>query len=470
MTGSLVWPRIRAIVGGRVIDPAVGLDEIADVLIADGRIDSIHRGAGAGLPPEDTLNAEGLIVAPGFVDLHTHLREPGREDEETVETGSAAGVKGGFTTLCCMPNTEPAIADQETVRFVVDRARSAAGRVHPIGAITKDRRGEALAEIAEMVAAGAVAFSDDGSPVANAGLLRRAMEYARMFDVTLVSHCETPDLSRNGVMHEGFISVKLGLRGIPAISEEICVARDIALARATGCRIHIAHVSTAGSVEIVRSAKAGGVPVTAEVTPHHLILTDDLIARDFDPFLKVNPPLRAQRDVDALRQGLIDGTIDCIATDHAPHAEQEKDGEFDLAPFGMIGLETALGVCQKALIGTGLLDWPTLIDCLTSRAANVFRLNAGRLAPGAPADVVCFDPQAAWTVSVPTLISKSKNSPYIGWTLHGLVYFTLVEGRLVYRHTASVPETTAPSVASGRTSARSRGSVPARDAGATSHR
>ncbi len=423
---------IRAIVGGRVIDPASGYDGVADVLIANGKIEQIKPNSGADPGDPAVFNASGMIVAPGFVDLHVHLREPGREDAETVESGSAAGVRGGFTTLCCMPNTEPPIADQAMVRFVLDRAKAAPGRVHPIGAITRNRQGEVLAEIAEMVGAGAVAFSDDGAPVSNAGILRRAMEYSRMFDVPLVSHCETLDLGRDGVMHEGLISFKLGLRGIPAISEEICVARDIALARSTGARLHIAHVSTAGSVEIIRRAKAEGVRVTGEAAPHHLILTDDLIAKDFDPLYKVSPPLRPQKDVDALRQGLLDGTIDCIATDHAPHAWQEKDGEFDLAPFGMIGLETALGVCRRALIDTGLMEWPLLIDCLTRRAADTFGLVVGRLIPGAPADVVCFDPDAEWTVSEDTLHSKSKNSPYLGWKLNGVVRSTLVEGHLVF--------------------------------------
>ena len=423
---------VRAIAGGRVIDPASGHDGVADVWIADGRIERIAPSSGTGRNDPAVFDATGLIVAPGFVDLHTHLREPGREDEETVESGSAAGVRGGFTTLCCMPNTEPAIADQGMVRFVLDRALAAPGRVHPIGAITRGRQGEVLAEIAEMVGAGAIAFSDDGAPVANAGLLRRAMEYSRMFDVPIVSHCEIPDLARDGVMHEGLVSAKLGLRGMPAISEEICIARDIALARSTGARLHIAHVSTAGAVGIIRAAKAEGVRVTAEVTPHHLILTDEIIARDFDPLYKVNPPLRTQNDVAALRQGLRDGTIDCIATDHAPHAWQEKDGEFDLAPFGMIGLETALGVCRRALIDTGLMEWPMLIDCLSHRAANVFRMDVGRLSAGAPADLVCFDPDAEWTVSDESLCSKSKNSPYLGWTLQGVVRATLVAGQMVY--------------------------------------
>lgn len=451
---------IRAITGGRVIDPASDHDGIADILIADGQIERIGRGIASGVPEESAIRADGLIVAPGFIDLHVHLREPGREDEETVETGSAAGVRGGFTTLCCMPNTDPAIADQETVRFVLDRAQSALGKVRPVGAITRDRKGESLAEIADMVDAGAVAFSDDGAPVANAGLLRRAMEYAQMFDVTLISHCETPDLSRDGVMHEGAVSTKLGLRGIPAISEEICVARDIALARLTDCRLHIAHVSTAGSVELIRAAKAAGVRVTAEVTPHHLILTDDLIARDYDPLLKVNPPLRTREDVAALRKGLLDGTIDCIATDHAPHAEQEKDGEFDLAPFGMIGLETALGVCQRALIETGLADWPFLIDCLTRRAAAVFGLHAGRLESGAPADIVCIDPSSQWEVSLASLTSKSKNTPYLGWTLTGVVQATVVDGNLVYREGSSAD--TRPVPGRVRASTTKTASSPAR--------
>jgi dihydroorotase len=332
-----------------------------------------------------------------------------------------------------MPNTDPAIADQETVRFVLDRALGAPGRVHPIGAVTREREGDSLSEIAEMVAAGAVAFSDDGTPVRSASLLRRAMEYACMFDVVLASHAETPDLSGDGVMHEGFVSMKLGLQGIPAISEEICVARDIALAKDTGARLHICHVSTAGAVDIIRAGKAAGVAVTAEVAPHHLILTDDLIAKEFDPMLKVNPPLRTQSDVEAVRQGLVDGTIDCIATDHAPHAEQEKDGEFDLAPFGMIGLETALGVCHRALIDTGLLDWPELIDRMTRRAAEIFRLSAGTLTVGQPADVAVIDPNATWTVTPKTLASKSKNSPYLGWELTSVVHATLVNGQLVHR-------------------------------------
>jgi dihydroorotase len=423
---------IHAIVGGRVIDPASGHDGIADVVIKNGTIAEIKPKSGAKPGDPGVIDATGMFVTPGFVDLHCHLREPGREDAETVESGSAAGVRGGFTTLCCMPNTEPAIADQGMVRFVLDRALAAPGRVHPIGAITRERKGEVLAEIAEMVVAGAIAFSDDGAPVSNAGILRRAMEYSRMFDVPLVSHCETMDLGRDGVMHEGFISAKLGLRGIPAISEEICVARDIALARSTGARLHIAHVSTAGSVDIIRAAKAEGVRVTGEVAPHHLILTDDLIAKDFDPLFKVNPPLRTQKDVDALRRGLLDGTIDCIATDHAPHAWQEKDGEFDLAPFGMIGLETALGVCRRALIDTGLLEWPQLIDCLTRRPADAFKMSVGRLTPGAPADVVCFDPESEWTVALDSLHSKSKNSPYLGWALKGVVRSTLVAGQLVF--------------------------------------
>jgi len=434
-SASSQWPSIRAITGGRIIDPKSGFDGIGTVWINSERIERIEPGTGGPTPTgADVIDARGWIVAPGFIDLHVHLREPGREDEETVETGSAAGVRGGFTSVCCMPNTEPAIADQGTVRFVLDRALTAPGRVFPIGSITRDRKGETLAEISEMVIAGAVAFSDDGSPVANSGLLRRAMEYARMFDVPIVSHCEMTDLSRDGVMHEGLISAKLGLRGIPAISEEICVSRDIALARMTGGRLHICHVSTAGSVEIIRAAKAEGVRVTAEATPHHLTLTDDLIAREFDPLYKVNPPLRTQRDVDALRQALVDGTIDCIATDHAPHAWQEKDGEFDQAAFGMVGLETALGVCHRAMVESGLMGWPELVDCLTRRPARVFGLPLGSLEPGSRADIACFDPEAEWTVTLETLHSRSKNSPFFGWTLKGAVRSTLVDGRLVHEN------------------------------------
>jgi dihydroorotase len=451
MIAREAYRSVGLITGGRVIDPASGFDGIADVLIDEhGRVTRIEKSQGGRRPdagPHAVIDATGKIVTPGFVDLHVHLREPGREDEETVASGSTAGVKGGFTTVCCMPNTDPPIADQETVRFVLDRAQSAPGRVHPIGAITRDREGKALAQISEMIEAGAVAFSDDGAPVASAGLMRRAMQYAQMFGVPIVEHCEVMELSGQGVMHEGVTSSKLGLRGIPAASEEICLARDIALARETGCHIHGAHLSTKGSVEIVRRAKHEGVKVTAEVTPHHLILTDDIIAQDFDPLFKVNPPLRTQEDVLALREGLRDGAIDCIATDHAPHAWQEKDGEFDLAPFGMVGLETALGVCIKALIDSGVLDWKTLIDCLTNRPSRVFDLSAGALKAGAPADIVVIDPKATWTVGVNNLISKCKNSPFLGWELQGVVTAAVVDGRLVHHtnggHSAASPEQSA---------------------------
>lgn len=445
---------VGLITGGRVIDPASGFDGIADVMIDErGRVARIEKSPGGRRPeagPHAIIDATGMIVAPGFVDLHVHLREPGREDEETVASGSNAGVKGGFTTLCCMPNTDPAIADQETVRFVLDRAKAAPGRVHPIGAITRDREGKSLAQISDMIEAGAVAFSDDGAPVASAGLMRRAMQYAQMFGVAIVEHCEVPELSGQGVMHEGVTSSKLGLKGIPAASEEICLARDIALARETGCHIHGAHLSTAGSVELVRRAKSEGIKVTAEVTPHHLTLTDDLIARDFDPLYKVNPPLRTQADILALREGLRDGTIDCIATDHAPHAWQEKDGEFDLAPFGMIGLETALGVCIKALIDTKVLDWGTLIDCLTSRPSRVFNLAAGAIKIGAPADIVVIDPNAKWTVGTDNLISKCKNSPFLGWELQGIVTAAVVDGRLVHHTNGGSPVASSEQIAHAR--------------------
>lgn len=452
MIAREAYRSVGLIRGGRVIDPASGFDGVADVHIDErGRILRIDKSSGArptDAGPHAVIDAARKIVAPGFIDLHVHLREPGREDEETVATGSAAGVKGGFTTVCCMPNTEPAIADQETVRFVLDRAQAAPGRVHPIGAITRDREGKSLAQISDMIEAGAVAFSDDGAPVASAGLLRRAMQYAQMFNVPIVEHCEVPELSGQGVMHEGVISSKLGLKGIPAASEEICLARDIALARETGCHLHAAHLSTKGSVEIVRRAKSEGIRVTAEVTPHHLILTDDIIARDFDPLFKVNPPLRTAADVEALREGLRDGTIDCIATDHAPHAWQEKDGEFDLAPFGMVGLETALGVCIKALIESRVLDWPLLIACLTQRPAAAFHLDAGAIKPGAPADLVIIDPDAKWTVTADNLISKSKNSPFLGWELNGVVTAAVVDGRLV--HHANGGHSAAASASSAR--------------------
>lgn len=427
-----------AIRGGRVIDPANGIDRIADVLIEDGRIASIGEHAGAG----ETIDASGLVVCSGFVDIHTHLREPGFEHKETIESGTQAAARGGFTTVCAMPNTDPPCDSAGAVEFVLRRAaETGLVRVLPIGCVTKRREGKALAELAELAQAGAVAFSDDGSPVADAGLMRRALEYAGMLATPVIDHCEDSALAQGGVMHEGWVSTRLGLRGIPSAAEETMVARDIALAAETGSHVHLAHVSTAGSVELIRQAKAREVPVTAEVTPHHLALTheavltgpaESLTTLAYDTNAKVNPPLRSPEDVAACVAGLLDGTIDCIATDHAPHAIQDKLCEFDAAAFGISGLETALALCLTAL------DIETAIQLLTVAPVHALGLDRrieglGTLSPGAPADVALIDPAAEWTVEPELLASKGKNTPLAGRTLRGRVTATVYAGKVVWR-------------------------------------
>ncbi len=421
--------------GGRVIDPASGLDKVADVVLKDGVVASVGKGAGH---PDgaEVLDATGLVVAPGFVDLHVHLREPGREDAETVATGARAAVAGGFTTICAMPNTDPVCDNQAAVGFVLKQAREAdLARVHPIGAVSLGQKGEQLTEFGEMVAAGAVAFSDDGRPVATAHLMRTALEYALTFGVPVIDHCEDRSLTSGAAMHEGLVSSRLGLKGWPRSAEDIIVARDIALAEFTGGHIHLAHMSTAGAVRLIREAKARGVRVTAEVTPHHLSLTD-VCCEGYDTNAKMNPPLREAADVEACRQALADGTIDCIATDHAPHPYDAKDQEFDNAPFGVVGLETALGVALSDLVETGALTLPQLVRCLTSRPAEIAHLPAGSLKQGAPADVVVFDPAAAWVVDPARFHSKSRNTPFGGRRLKGVVRWTVVGGRLV--HTGAI--------------------------------
>ncbi|KKL09021.1 hypothetical protein LCGC14_2570020, partial [marine sediment metagenome] len=360
-----------AIRGGRVIDPASGLDAVADVLIADGRVAAVGPGAGKDAP--QTIDASGLVVCPGLVDIHTHLREPGFEHKETIASGTLAAARGGFTTVCAMPNTEPAADTAAIIEFVLRTAQvEGAVRVLPIGCVTKGRQGKELAELAELAAAGAVAFSDDGSPVADAHLMRRALEYASMLALPVIDHCQEPSLS-GGVMHEGWVATRLGLRGLPAAAEETMVARDIALAELTGARVHIAHVSTAGSVELIRRARANGLPVTAEVTPHHLCLSHEAVLLGagetpgglaYDTDAKVSPPLRTPEDAAACIAGLLDGAIDCIATDHAPHAVEDKLCEFDQAAMGISGLETALGLCLS-LVHDGRVELPALIEKLT---------------------------------------------------------------------------------------------------------
>ncbi len=418
--------------GGRVVDPASGLDQVADLLISEGKIERISE-PGSELRAERVIPAQGKLVVPGLIDIHTHLREPGREDEETILSGSQAAVAGGFTAVACMANTQPPIDSQEGVRFVLERGREAFCRIYPIAAVTKGLRGEELTEVADLVRAGAVALSDDGNPVSSSQLMRRALEYSKAFGVSIISHCEDRDLSSGGVINESFTSTLLGLGGIPSLSEEVMVARDIQLAQFTGGRLHLAHLSTAGSLELVREAKGKGVRVTAEVTPHHLILSDEQIRASFDPNLKVNPPLREREDVDALREGLADGTIDCIVTDHAPHSSEEKDVEFDAAPFGIIGLETSLGLILTELYHKGLLDLKPIISLMSTNPARILGLPGGDLRPGGPADVTIIDLEKEWEVEPARFKSKSRNTPFGGWRLKGKAVVTIVGGRIVYQ-------------------------------------
>jgi dihydroorotase len=417
--------------GGRVIDPAGGVDEVQDLLIEEGLIKEVSKSIAS--KGAATIDATGKIVAPGFVDMHAHLREPGREDEETIESGTRAAVKGGFTAVCCMPNTEPPIDDQGTVRFILERSRRF-GKCHvfPVGTVTKGRKGEEISEIGDLVEAGCVAISDDGSSVMNGEIMRRALEYSKQFSIPVISHCEDANLTRDFQMNEGFMSTKLGMRGYPPVAEEVMVARDISLCAYTGGRLHIAHISTKGSVELVRQAKSAGIDVTCEVTPHHLSLTDDLIS-SFDTALKTNPPLRTKEDVDALADGVADGTIDAIATDHAPHAFFEKEVEFAAAPFGMVGLETAVGVVLTFLVKKKRIPIGRMVSCMSSNPARILNLDMGTLKAGARGNVVIVDTNARWTVKADSFESRSRNSPYVGSELEGLIWMTVVDGGIVFR-------------------------------------
>jgi dihydroorotase len=415
--------------GGRVIDPG-HVDGLADVLLTDGKITEIGRDLKTS-PGITVLDAAGKLVVPGFVDLHVHLREPGFEYKETIKTGTAAAAAGGFTSICCMPNTNPINDTRAVTEFVLDRAKTAESvHVFPIGAITKRSEGKELAEYGDLRAAGCVAISDDGRPVMNSMVMRRALEYARAFDLPVVDHCECMHLSEGGVAHEGLVATKLGLQGIPSAAEDVMVARDIELAELTRGRLHVAHVSTAGSVQMVRAAKARGIRVTAEACPHHFILTEEAID-EFNTNAKMNPPLRTSRDVQAIKAGLKDGTIDAIATDHAPHAAHEKQREFEYAPFGIVGLETALGL-SLLLVEEGALRLEEMVRALTSGPAEVFGLGKGTLRVGADADITLVDPEAPWVVEPDRFHSKGRNTPFGGWKLKGRVVKTLVAGRAVY--------------------------------------
>jgi len=415
---------------GRVIDPANGVDGAQDVLIAGEKVERVGKNLQAPAGAE-VLDARGKIVCPGFIDIHVHLREPGHEYKETVATGTRAAAAGGFTAVACMANTSPVNDNRSVTDYIRAKAREdGAVRVYPIGAVTRGLRGEELAELAELAEAGCVAFSDDGQSVMNAGLYRRAMEYVLPFGVPVISHAEDATLGHRWTMNEGVVSTELGLPGAPGTAEDVMVARDILLAELTGAHVHIAHLSTAGAVRLVRDGKARGVRVTAEVTPHHLLLTEEAV-RTFDPNTKMAPPLRTKRDTEALIEALADGTIDCIATDHAPHALAEKEGEFDHAAFGVVGLETAVGLLLDRLVRPGLLPLATLVSRLSRDPARLLNLPGGSLAPGALADVTILDPEAAWTIDPARFRSKSRNTPFGGFTLTGGPWMTIVGGAVV---------------------------------------
>lgn len=416
---------------GRVVDPSQGVDEISDLLIQGGRI--AGRGRGLGVPEgAEVVDVSGCVVAPGLIDLHVHLREPGQEDVETIASGATAAAAGGFTAVCAMPNTDPVTDNQAAVGFIVKQAAAAgAARVYPVGAISLGQKGVQLAEFGELVSAGAVAVSDDGKPVASSHLMRMALSYAQTFGIPVADHCEDPTLS-GGVMHEGLVSTRLGLRGIPSAAEEIMVARDLILAELTGGHIHLCHISTRGSVDLIRRAKDKGLRVTAEVTPHHLVLTDEACL-GYNTNAKMNPPLRTARDVEALREALKDGTVDAIATDHAPHHYDAKEREFDDAPFGVIGLETALALGMTKLVKPGILTLPELIDRMSCAPARVFNLQGGTLRPGSVGDVTVFDPEARWRVDPERFRSQSRNTPFAGWEVLGKAVITIVGGQVVFR-------------------------------------
>jgi len=420
------------IVNGHVIDPASGVSAKRDILIKNSTIARI----GENLRGNDNVDASGCIVAPGLVDLHVHFREPGFESKETIATGSCAAAHGGFTSVVTMPNTNPAIDDAGTLELVIRRAKeSACVRVWPSACATKERAGKEMTEMAELKATGAVAVTDDGSDIPSSWVMRRVLEYADMCGLTFLAHCEDGSLVSDGVMNEGFNSTCLGMPGMPRAMEEIMVERNIRLAAMAGAKIHIQHVTTAGSVEIIRRAKENGVRVTCETCPHYFTLTDDAV-RSFDTNAKMNPPLRERADIDAIKEGLADGTIDCIATDHAPHASTEKDVEFQLAPFGVVGLETALALVISELVEPGVITLERAVELLTSKPAAILDLPVGKLVEGGPADIVVFDPSAEWEVIPEKFASKSRNTPFAGRKVRGAVGFTFCNGKMVYKNEA----------------------------------
>jgi dihydroorotase len=418
--------------GGRILDPSRQTDEVADLLLQDGKVEAVGQNLGR---PDgvEVLEAAGKIVAPGLIDLHVHLREPGQEDVETVATGAMAAAAGGFSAVCAMPNTDPVTDNQAAVGFIVSQAqRAGKARVYPIGAISLGQKGQQLAEFGELVGAGAVAVSDDGKPVVSSHLMRTALEYSRTFGIPVADHCEDPTLAEGGAMHEGLVSTRLGLKGVPAAAEEIMVARDILLAELTGGHVHLCHMSTRGSVELIRRAREKGLRGTAAACRHHFTLTHEA-CEGYNTNAKMNPPLREPEDREAIRQALRDGTIDAICTDHAPHHYDAKEREFDDAPNGIIGLEPARGLAITELVDGGLVDLPTLITRMSTMPARIFNLPGGTLARGAAADVAIIDPAARWTVEPDAFYSKSRNTPFGGRRLRGRADATIVRGQVVFR-------------------------------------
>jgi dihydroorotase len=426
---------MKLLKGGRLVDPAQGIDGVRDVLIDGDRVAAVGPDLPV-LPGVEVIEVpDGLVLCPGFVDMHVHLREPGEEHKETIESGTAAAAAGGFTAVACMPNTRPVNDSAAVTRSILERAAACGStRVHPIGAVSKGLEGESLSEIADLSGAGCVALSDDGRPVATALLMRRALEYAGMFSLPVIDHCEEPTLRGEGVAHEGHVASLLGLRGIPAAAESIAVERDIALAEMTGGRLHVAHLSTRQALRAVEAARARGVRVTCEVTPHHFTLTDERLAGPigYDTNLKMNPPLRERADRDALLEGLRSGLVDAIATDHAPHQSDEKAVEFDRAPFGIIGLETAVPLALDRLVHRGIVTLRRLVQLMSVNPSRILGLSGGSLRPGRPADVTVLAPWATVVVDVSRSRSLSRNSPFDGWTLRGAAAATMVGGRVVY--------------------------------------
>ena len=418
---------------GRVIDPGTGRDETTDVLVTDGRVTAI--GPSAGIEADRVIDAEGCLVTPGLVDPHVHLREPGQEGKETIATGTASAVAGGFTTVCCMPNTSPTLDDPRMLEFIRLKAEeSAACRVYPVAAATLDRKGDQIAPIGALARSGAVAISDDGDVVADAQMMRMVLRTCQAHDRVFMQHAQEPTLTEGASMNEGRVATRLGLKGWPKIAEELIVERDVRLAADTGCRYHVQHVSSGGTVEIIRRARAEGLPVSGEASPHHLLLTDEA-CDGYQTNAKMNPPLRTRADVEALRAGVADGTIDVLATDHAPHTIADKQTDFASAAFGIVGLDCALALYEKALVETGLIDWPRLIALLTiepARLVGLDRVGIGRLEVGLPADITIIDPDRTWTIDPGAFKSKGRNCPFGGWDVRGLPVATIVSGDIAH--------------------------------------